>query len=298
MAGARDAGRAAGGANSIDVAQAADITDATHAANATQTASVRASPQKSKPRCFASFAPDSLKPYLENVWLGPPEEGGDAIPLSSLVAHRAALLDAMTNLYGGDSDLHARALLSQWSKYYFGLAAPAGVVAARLLRRNLDMSPARTQLVLRAGMPAALYFAENALHPPSDDPALRYAGLLDHLHAVIDMLASMARIAPRVLWSNAGNLLDYVLEQTTPSPPGDDAAWLFASASPDGEPNPLRMPLRDMKPRSALLPSPFRARRVCCVRYEIPGETQLCASCPLLLTMNDDDLALQDAIHR
>ncbi|WP_235007606.1 siderophore-iron reductase FhuF [Caballeronia humi] len=234
---------------------------------------------------------------MENVWLGPPEDT-DAIPLSSLADHRAAILDAMTNVYGGDSELHARALLSQWSKYYFGLAAPAGVVAARLLRRTLDMSPARTQLVLRAGMPAALYFAENALRPPSDDPALRYAGLLDHLHAVIDMLASMARIAPRVLWSNAGNLLDYVFEQTTPNPPDDDAAWLFASTSPDGEPNPLRMPLRDMTPRSALLPSPFRARRVCCVRYEIPGETQLCASCPLLLTMSDDDLALQDAIHR
>jgi ferric iron reductase protein FhuF len=57
------------------------------------------------------------------------------------------------------------------------------------------------------------------------------------------------------------------------------------------------MPVRETTPRSALLPSPFRARRVCCVRYEIPGETQLCASCPLLLTMRDDELALQDAIR-
>ena len=50
-------------------------------------------------------------------------------------------------------------------------------------------------------------------------------------------------------------------------------------------------------PRSALLPTPFRARRVCCLRYEIPGETQLCGSCPLLLTMDDAALAEQDAIR-
>lgn len=38
-------------------------------------------------------------------------------------------------------------------------------------------------------------------------------------------------------------------------------------------------------------------RVVCCVRYEIPGETQLCGSCPLLLTMNDETLALQNAVR-
>ncbi|WP_455733051.1 (2Fe-2S)-binding protein, partial [Burkholderia stabilis] len=41
----------------------------------------------------------------------------------------------------------------------------------------------------------------------------------------------------------------------------------------------------------------FRARRVCCLRYEIPGETQLCGSCPLLLAMDDAALAEQDAIR-
>ena len=85
------------------------------------------------------------------------------------------------------------------------------------------------------------------------------------------------------------------LLKDTPRPSDDDidAAWLFRST----DANPLRTPLRDATPRSPLLPNPFRARRVCCVRYEIPGETQLCASCPLLLTMRDDELALQDAIR-
>lgn len=256
-------------------------------------------------RRLADFAPESIAPYLDHVWLGVPdvaaEAGDDAvrIPLSSLGDHREALLDAMTGHYGGDAELHARALLSQWSKYYFGLAAPAGFVAARLLRRPLDMAPERAQLVLRGGMPAALHFPADALKDPVDDPALRYAGLIAHLHGVIAMLAGMTKIAPRVLWSNVGNLLDYLLGQYPPPRRmrDDDAAWLFGPVDAAGEPNPLRMPVRETTPRSALLPSPFRARRVCCVRYEIPGETQLCASCPLLLTMRDDELALQDAIR-
>ncbi|BAN27156.1 siderophore-iron reductase FhuF [Caballeronia insecticola] len=258
---------------------------------------------KPEARSFAAFAPPALAPYLQHVWLGEPAHApGDnamRIPLSALPDHRAALLDAMTALYGGDAAHHARALLSQWSKYYFGLAAPAGVAAARLLGRPLDMSPERTHLVLMNGMPAELHFDADALQPADADPARRYAGLIAHLDSVIAMLSGMTKIAPRVLWSNAGNLLDYLLANCplqcpTMSNDADiDAAWLFRAS----DANPLRTPLRDATPRSPLLPNPFRARRVCCVRYEIPGETQLCASCPLLLTMRDEELALQDAIR-
>ncbi|SAL44769.1 iron reductase [Caballeronia peredens] len=254
---------------------------------------------KPEARSFAEFAPPGLAPYLQHVWLGKPAAapGDDTvrIPLTALPEHRTALLDAMTALYGGDAKHHARALLSQWSKYYFGLAAPAGVAAARLLGRPLDMSPERTHLVLKDGMPAQLHFDAAAMQPADADPARRYAGLVAHLDSVIGMLSGMTKIAPRVLWSNAGNLLDYLLANCPliSSDADIDAEWLFR-ASDD---NPLRTPLRDATPRSPLLPNPFRARRVCCVRYEIPGETQLCASCPLLLTMRDEELALQDAIR-
>jgi ferric iron reductase protein FhuF len=250
----------------------------------------------SEARCFAEFAPPGLAPYLQNVWLGTPGDDIARIRLTSLGAHRDVMLDAMIARYHGDAQLHARALLSQWSKYYFGLAAPAGVAAARLLGRPLDMSPERTFVVLKDGMPAALHFHADALLPVDADPARRYAGLVAHLESVIGMIAGMTKIAPRVLWSNAGNLLDYLLANC-PSMLGDDgtdAEWLFRAS----DANPLRSPLRDATPRSPLLPNPFRARRVCCVRYEIPGETQLCASCPLLLTMRDDELALQDAVGR
>ncbi|MFM0341709.1 siderophore-iron reductase FhuF [Paraburkholderia fungorum] len=246
--------------------------------------------------------------YLEHVWLGTPKVRDEpaladdgtglptVIPVAELSRHRSELIDAMFALYGGERETHARALLSQWSKYYFGFAAAAGFVAAALLRRPLAMSPETTHVVLRDGLPVALYFPEDALQPAETDPARRYAPLVDHLNAVIESLCAMTKIAPRVLWSNAGNLLDHVFEQCAPRFDATaDAAWLFGPLGADGEANPLRMPLRDSQPRSASLSNPFRARRVCCVRYEIPGETQLCGRCPLLLTMSDAEIALQDA---
>ncbi|HKT63846.1 MAG TPA: siderophore-iron reductase FhuF [Burkholderia sp.] len=254
---------------------------------------------------FSTFAPEPLAGHLDVVWLGMPDDAPAperiVVPVSALRDHRAAMLDAMVRHYGGDPEQHARALMSQWSKYYFGRAAPAGVVAALTLGRPLDMAPERTFVALDDGMPAALYFAPDALDAPCDAPARRYAGLVAHLGAVIDLLAATGRVTPRVLWSNAGNLLDYLLDtyRTLPcaADPVRDADWLFGASCVQGEPNPLRVPVRDAVPRSPLLPTPFRARRVCCLRYEIPGETQLCGSCPLLLTMDDAALAGQDAIR-
>ncbi|MCA3834862.1 MAG: siderophore-iron reductase FhuF, partial [Burkholderia sp.] len=164
---------------------------------------------------FSAFAPEPFAEHLDVVWLGMPDDvhasGRIVVPVTELPAHRDAVLDAMVGHYGGDPAQHARALMSQWSKYYFGRAAPAGVVAALTLGRPLDMNPARTFVALDDGMPAALYFEADALGTPCDDPAPRYAGLVAHLGAVIDLLAAMGRVTPRVLWSNAGNLLDYLL---------------------------------------------------------------------------------------
>ncbi|MEM5339228.1 siderophore-iron reductase FhuF [Paraburkholderia azotifigens] len=258
---------------------------------------------------FATFVADTpYAAYVERVWLGMPAEArrtGEGmqvrVPLTGLATQREAILGAMTLRYGGDADRHARALLSQWSKYYFGLAVPAALVSALVLRRPLDMAPERCVLLLNEGMPEALYLPHDAPGEPTDDPARRYASLVgEQLRGVIDMIASMTKIAPRVLWSNVGNLLDSLFERCAAVPGAErDAAWLFESRVLFGgdEPNPLRTPVRDVMPRSTLLPAPFRARRVCCVRYEIPGEDQLCASCPLLLTMSDEELALQEGIR-
>ncbi|CAB3726521.1 hypothetical protein LMG27174_05411 [Paraburkholderia rhynchosiae] len=155
-------------------------------------------PNDERARCFAAFVPESIAHYLENVWLGVPHASGapsplandqvrqlDVVPVAELPRHRAELIDAMVTLYGGERETHARALLSQWSKYYFGFAATAGFVAGALLRRPLDMSPEKSHVMLRDGLPVAFYFARDALGRNECDPAKRYAPLVAHLNTVI-----------------------------------------------------------------------------------------------------------------
>lgn len=264
-------------------------------------------------RSFAALVEGSpLTRLLGHVWLGTPDtawrrdDAFDAdlvyVKVDELAGQRDRLLDAMAQQYAGDATRHGRALLSQWSKYYLRLAAPAAIAAALTLRRPLAMPAHRCTIALADGMPVALHLPSDALSAIASEPAVRYRSFLhEHLRVVIDILAELARIAPRVLWGNAGNLIDALFDayrdDAAAAQASHDAAWIFGSPClAEGERNPLRESVRPMTPRSALLPTPFRARRVCCLRYEIPGERQLCASCPLLLTMNDEQIAEQTAL--
>ncbi|HEM7895887.1 TPA: siderophore-iron reductase FhuF, partial [Burkholderia cepacia] len=71
---------------------------------------------------FSAFAPEPFADHLDVVWLGLPDDahapGRLVVPVSALPAHRDIVLDAMVRHYGGDPAQHARALMSQWSKYY------------------------------------------------------------------------------------------------------------------------------------------------------------------------------------
>ncbi|MGG1943983.1 siderophore-iron reductase FhuF [Trinickia sp. NRRL B-1857] len=262
---------------------------------------------------FAALVEGSpLTRLLGHVWLGMPDtaprrdDAFDAdlvyVKVDELAGQGDRLLDAMAERYAGDAAHHGRALLSQWSKFYFRLAAPAAIAAAVTLRRPLEMPADRCTVALADGMPVALYLPSDALSAMTNEPAPRYRSFVHaHLRVVVDILAELAHIAPRVLWGNVGNLIDALLDAYCDDADGEqasrDAAWIFGSPClVEDERNPLRESVRPMTPRSALLPTPFRARRVCCLRYEIPGERQLCASCPLLLTMNDEQIAEQTAI--
>jgi ferric iron reductase protein FhuF len=255
-----------------------------------------------EPQAFAALVEGSpLLPLLERVWIGGAKTARHRddklvyVRVDQLAAERDRMLDAMVRRYGGEPSLHGRALLSQWSKFYFRLAAPAAIAAALTLGRPLGMAAERCSVALCDGMPDALYLPRDALDAPTTDPARRYRSFVyEHLQIVVEILSALVPMAPRVLWSNAGNLLDALLDAYRSDEASEqaalDAQWMFAS-----ERHPLHGSVRAMTPRSALLPTPFRARRVCCLRYEIPGERQLCGSCPLLLTMNDEQIAEQAA---
>lgn len=250
--------------------------------------------------CLAELLPPALASYGRAIHFGDPATRrgpGLLVPASRLVEHLPLLLAAMREHYAGDD---ARALLSQWSKYYFSLVIPPAVAVAQRLRRPLHMALDASYLLLREGMPQAVWLPADAVGEACDDPALRYRSLcLEHLAPQIEALAAAARIAPRVLWSNGGHTLEYALStmagSTHAGHAGPDQAFLFERQAffDSGQPNPLLHAIRYVKPPSPALPDPLRVRRVCCLRYLLPGEEMLCSSCPLFLKLPEPAIAEQ-----
>lgn len=145
--------------------------------------------------------------------------------------------------------------------------------------------------------------------PPPGGALARLTPLIDdHLAPVIAALSAYSRLSPRVFWSNAGNYAEAVVRILADrgNEPADAADPRGAARvldvvdgpyRPDGKANPFFNTVRyrdvsdglrrDRHAGDDLVMSPavnrrWRQRRVCCVRYLLPGQP-LCGNCPLLL---------------
>ncbi len=110
----------------------------------------------------------------------------------------------------------------------------------------------------------------------------RFAPLVrEHLAPLIEALAAADRITPRLAWSNAGIRISgtaAIVRQMNGMQAGAGAdidLLLNATTWPDGRDNPVFQPLR--APSDGGEPQ----RRVCCLRYLLPGFAGCGASCPV-----------------
>lgn len=253
---------------------------------------------------FGMRVPDDLRP------------GDTVIGLADLDRHVHAMFDGVRRLVPG---VEPRALMSQWSKFYFRAVAPAALAITIVHGRTLTLDPDACGIVLRGGLPVQVRFPESSWTPPhegegdtvADPPQVRYASLLQgHLPAAMAAMQRAAGVSTRVLWSNAGNLLEFIVGEMRKVPSlsaraTSDYAWLFEGDAGFGQTsdNPLYRTVRYVTPPSTAMPTPMRARRVCCLRYQLAGkgtrcdEALLCGSCPLILTMTPVQLQRQLAMQ-
>jgi len=231
-----------------------------------------------------------LAPCLEPLRAG---HSPDALPLATL-ADGSRLPDALAAMSREYPGAPHRAQVSQWAKHYFRLLLPPAIAAA-LLGLQLPLSLDRVGLRLdEHGLPGELEFDHLGLPSPHASLAERYQPLLwQHLAPLIDRLAEHGKLSRRVLWNSAGNLIEHLLlhfiDEGHPEAQAH-ADWLFGSRRlADGAVNPLWQPVRYVDSFLPPVPSPVRLRRLCCLRYELPGEV-CCATCPLLPNKPEEEL--------
>lgn len=182
-----------------------------------------------------------------------------------------------------------RAVASDWSKGYLRVLVPVVILPAlcglAVAGGADDLAMAVDDRACPAGLAARPVAGAGAV--PAG-PMTACDRLIDaHLAPLAWAVAEASGLAPRVVWSNAGNLIAFLLREARHSPAlGDSAAGLearmLAPRLRHGARNPLFQPVRleavPLAPNDGS--RTMAVRRICCLRDSL-GEA-LCTSCPRL----------------
>lgn len=176
------------------------------------------------------------------------------------------------------------AVLSIWSKWYFATVLPPLLSANALLDLMLQSGLQQVRLVLaddgKIGTSVITAGRRVAMLPGAEQ---RLAPLVDNLVApFIDLYHRRTRVSRRVLWSNAGNLVEGVVRHLEKHGAPSLAIaecdhFLSLARRADGTRNRLYRPVFYIDCNGERL----RRRRVCCLRYLLP-DGKLCCACPRL----------------
>ncbi|WP_332302870.1 siderophore-iron reductase FhuF [Rhizobium sp. GR12] len=193
----------------------------------------------------------------------------------------SAILERFSTFY---QQPEPRAVASQWSKIYFSKLIVPSVAASLMLDWRLALDVDETGVILdELGRPEAFCLRHAGLAITPRTAEERFSFVIDaHIAPVISAIARVSGLSRKVLWSNAGNIVENVLsycEKSAPAKISVEQARVLLGARrlSDGEANPLFEPVRYPELDGAKV----RKRRVCCIRYLIPS-LAYCKTCPLL----------------
>lgn len=177
-----------------------------------------------------------------------------------------------------------RALVSMWSQWHFAAVVIPAVAAILLARRELPVALPEARFALHDDGRTAAILLSPGLELAQADRRGRFDMLVQgHLVPLIRLLATHFPVSPRLIWANAAVRFAWAVQQCVARPEADrdgvaEAEELLTTAlTPAGARNPLH---------DALRPSPLVAieacqRRVCCLRYLLPGVADCGSLCPL-----------------
>lgn len=227
--------------------------------------------------CFAG----NLHWYKETLAL--PGTHGGVIAGRSLLEKNVAeeLISRFAGTYPG-GDRHA--LVSMWTQWHFGALVIPATAAIVLLDRELPVDLDAIGIVPHeSGRTAALVIPDDG-RPHPGNATERFSRLFEgHVEPLIRSFAGRFGVSKRLLWTNAAAIFEWTLQQAlevgAPCPAAleEGRALLQRRSGGDGRPNPIcgavGYPLEQGQP--------VRRRKVCCLRYLLPGVEDCGSLCPL-----------------
>ena len=241
---------------------------------------------------FADLAPAFSGPFdrFSKSVVGP-EDPRPALSIRALTSDPEALVEKMLRRLAPEASTpqSRRGAASLWTQFYFALVGVPVVLAAMRGRRRLPGGLDEMAVVIgENGLPAALKLPAAGTPQPDRDPRAAMEALItDHYVPAVTAMSRAGRLAPRLLWCNAAVRLVWAMEAAAEAEPEDtDLADIAAAArqaviaSPDlscGAANPMFDMLLSPKPESG---SSY-TRKVCCLRYMMPGVADCGETCPL-----------------
>lgn len=177
-----------------------------------------------------------------------------------------------------------RAVVSMWSQWHFSNVIVPATVAQLVARVSLPVSLADGRFALHDnGCTAGVVVAPERPLTPCRAEAGFEALIEGHLSPLIALMAGHFGVSAKLLWNNAAVSLAWSVQQCAADPRVDRQglaeaqALLTATLTTAGRKNPLDGALRP----SALAPMESCQRKICCLRYLLPGMADCGSFCPL-----------------
>jgi len=175
-----------------------------------------------------------------------------------------------------------RAIVSMWTQWHFGILIVPATAAILLLERDLPLSLEQVKIALNEeGRTAAIIIPDDGVRWTGARD--RFSSLFEgHIDPLIEHFSETFRVSRRLLWTNAAAAFEWALQQAEPLNPcpaavSEGRAWLERRSNAEGRPNPMHGLVLQCETDGESL----RRRKVCCLRYMLPGFEDCGSLCPL-----------------
>ncbi len=192
------------------------------------------------------------------------------------------VIDRYTAKYGVAD---RRAVVSMWTMYYFSILMIGAAISWLELRRRLPLALDEMTICLdpETAEPRAFVLAGTGDAAP--DLSI-HAAIHDlfrrHVEPLVEAVADLGHISRKLLWANAAGYFSWAVmetgRQTDPKLAAEGSALLDQPFWPDGWKNPLHGMIRRECDAETV---GHGRRRVCCLRYALPGVPGCGMVCPL-----------------